>query len=189
MNRFSRFTYLVIKFTRYSKGLRTETTLKGVNEHSKPLSHWQIQGISRVYWYEATALCDKEITLPERVRIDLNAKVIALLSRSEEAPRSSSEFRSCHCIPTELSLQRVILWYMFKGSVPAEYFVMHCIAFPCPVAHCVALRFGHVKTSLLGNSRCAEIVEKFSRFLSFCANSWIFFGIIDSLTPVCVVRH
>ena len=47
---------------------------------------------------------------------------------------------------------------------------------PLPI---VALRFGHVKTSLLGNSRCAEIEEKFSRFLPFCANSRTFFGIID----------
>ena len=84
--------------------------VKGVNEHSTPSSHWQIQGISLVYWYETTALCDKEITLPERVRIYLNSKFkISLLSRSEESPRSSPEFRSWHCIPTQLSLQRVIL--------------------------------------------------------------------------------
>ena len=35
-----------------------------------------------VYWYEASALCDKEITLPERVRIDLDKKFIAFLLRS-----------------------------------------------------------------------------------------------------------
>ena len=51
---------------------------------------------------------------------------------------------------------------------------------PLPI---VALRFGHVKTLLM-----REIVEKFSRFLPFCANRWNVFGIIDSLTPVSVVK-
>ena len=77
--------------------------LKGVNEHSKPSSHLT----NTIYWYETTALCDKEIskTLPERVRSYLNSKFkITFLSKSVEAPRSSSEFLSCHCIPTQLSL-------------------------------------------------------------------------------------
>ena len=46
-----------------------------------------------VYWYEASALCDKEITLPERVRIDLDKKFIAFLLRStstKEAPSAES---------------------------------------------------------------------------------------------------
>ena len=68
---------------------------------------------NKVYLIQLSrCLCDKEIskTLPERVRIYLNSKFkITFLSRSVEAPRSSSEFLSCHCIPTQLSLQRVIL--------------------------------------------------------------------------------
>ena len=38
-----------------------------------------------VYWYEARARCDQEITLPERVRTHLDKKLIALRSR-ESSP-------------------------------------------------------------------------------------------------------
>ena len=67
---------------------------------------------NKVYLIQLSrCLCDKEIskTLPERVRIYLNSRFkLTFLSRLVEAPRSS-EFLSCHCIPTQLSLQRVIL--------------------------------------------------------------------------------
>ena len=49
---------------------------------------------------------------------------------------------------------------------------------PLPI---VALRFGHVKTSL--KKRTSD------GFFPFRANSRNVFGIIDSLTPVSVVKH
>lgn len=69
-------------------------------------SNWQIKGISPVYWYEASALCDKEITLREWVWNDLDRKLTALLSRSIRRgvwPWPFKEFHSPSCEPESYS--------------------------------------------------------------------------------------
>lgn len=98
---------------------------------------WQIQGISRVYWYEATALCDKEITLPERLRIDLKQKIngIAVKIRRSSSAFFWVPFVSLYSNSTLSSTGNPFV-STFKGSLPAESFVVYCIAFPCSVAHC-----------------------------------------------------
>ena len=56
----------------------------------------------KVYWYEARARCDKEITLPERVRTDLDKKLIALRSR-EFSPSCSADSLSSSSDPGSYS--------------------------------------------------------------------------------------
>ena len=56
----------------------------------------------KVYWYKARARCDKEITLPERVRTDLGKKLIALRSR-ESSPLCSADSLSSSSDPESYS--------------------------------------------------------------------------------------
>ena len=69
--------------------------------------------------------------------IDLNGKLIACCQ--DQKKLLGLLLSSVHDIVFQLNSLSPTgnsFWSMFKGNVSAESFVVHCIAFPCPVAHC-----------------------------------------------------
>ena len=98
-----------------------------------------------VYWYEARARCDKEITLIERVRTDLDKKLIALKSRESSSSSSAHSLfprqNRSHIPSLDWRFQRLLslprsnsFSYTFKGRVPALCFVVHCLPVRCRTA-------------------------------------------------------